>query len=298
MANPLRRSRPPQPTSAPPIWSTRLLRLSLWALVLVGAGGGACAAARPTPTAAPPPTAPTTTAPPGLDGVAELAAREWLLDQSRPERPDLANRLTVENTSVVATRRAGVHVWTVTVAATLRHADGTPATWYLDVGVTSTTSGLRPVGAPAVVPPPADTTPLLPRSVALQVPAPDDQIASTAEAFLGALLAGRGDPVRYASPDARPFPPFGEPFTDLELERIGVLSHDGERTRIRVAVRATTPDGIAFDLVYELDLRSRDGRWEVESLSGASRPSADRTEPSSASTTSITASTVARTPGA
>ena len=273
-----------------------MVRLSLWVLVLTGAAGGACAAARPTPTAAPPPTSPTTTAPPGVHGVAQLAARQWLLEQSQPDRPDLASRLNVEDTTVVATRSVSAHAWTVTVAATLRSSDGTPATWYLDVGVTSTAAGLRPVGTPAVVPPPADPSPLLPRSVALQVPAPDDELANTAEEFLGALLTGTGDPVRYASPDARPFRPTGEPFTDLDLERIGVLANHRERTRIRVAVRATTPDGITFELLYELQLRARDGRWEVESLASASRPSADRNEPLSPSTT--TTSTAARTPGA
>ena len=296
MANPLRWSRPPEPTIAESPWVTRLVRLALWVLVLTGAAGGACAAARPIPTAAPPPTSPTTTAPPGVDGVAELAARQWLLEQSQPDRPDLASRLDVEDTTVVATRSVSAQSWTVTVAVTLRASVGTPATWYLDVGVTATPAGLRPVGTPTVVPPPADPSPLLPRSVALQVPAPDDELANTAEAFLGALLTGSGDPVRYASPDARPFRPTGDPFSDLELERIGVLANHGERTRIRVAVRATTPDGITFALLYELQLRARDGRWEVESLASASRPSADRNEPLSPSTT--TTSTDARTPGA
>lgn len=295
MAHPLRRQHQADRTGAPSIWTARLLRLFLWALVATGALGGACAAARPTPAVVPPRVTATDTEPPGLDGVAELAVRQWLTQQARPDGPEAASTLTVEDTSVVAARRSPSRSWAVTVAVTLDMSDGAPAIWYLEVGVTSTPAGLRAVGEPAVVSPPADALPVPAQSVALQVPASDDELAGTAEAFLRALLTGDGDPVRYASPDAKPFRPTGDPFDAVELERIGVLSSDGGRTRIRVSIRATTTDGVDFDLTYELRLRSRDGRWEVESLGSAAQPPpTSRPLPASSTTTS----TIARTPGA
>jgi hypothetical protein len=279
-----------------------LIHAALWGLVLTGAAGGACAAIRPAPAPAQPQRTQADVTPPGVAGAAEVAARRWLTDHARTDRPDTTGVLTIDDLSVVAIRDTSTRFWTVTVAVTLHPTDRPPTIWYLEVGVASTRSGLRPVGTPAVVPPPMDATPLSPRSVPLQVPAPDDPLAGTAEAFLRALLTGAGDPVRYASPDATPFRPTGNPFTELELDRIGILSRRGERTRIRVAVRASTHDGGTFALLYELQLRERDGRWEVESLASASRPGSEPDEPpsspSTTTTTTTTTSTVAGTPGA
>jgi len=273
--------------------AARLARWGLWALVAAGALGGLVAAVRPATTSVVrPATEPADGEPSGLSGVAELAVRDWLLHEGQPS-PGTGDALAVEAVATVATRQVTADYWAATVAASVRPAGGAAATiWFLELGVADTGSGPRPLGRPAIVPAPVTLTAAEPASMTLTVPPAGDPIATTAERFLSALLTGAGDPVRYVAPGAHIAAIKDPPFTEVRLERIAVVGADPATTRVRVAVRGTTAERFAFDLVYELALRERDGRWEVTSISGApTRPSRKATRPSTTTTPASTTST-------
>lgn len=293
--------RPPAPALATPA-AIRAVRCALWLLVAAGASGGILAAVRPTTTvihaAAEEPTA----LAPGVLGTAELAVRDWLVGEGRPSRAGTPTTLSVDEVAAVATRELHSDYWSVTVGTTVRHAASpTPSHWYLEVGVAVTGDGPRPVGHPAFVPPPTTLTPLDVTTLTLTVPAPGDPAAATAAAFLDALLTGDSDPVRYVAPDGDIGQLDQPPFAEVVLERMAVIA-DAPNLVTRVAVTGTTPDGIAFDLIYELTLAERDGRWEVLAMTGApTRATATRATVQSSTTQDIsptTTTTTAPSPGA
>lgn len=282
-------------------WAVRLTRLGLWSLVALGALGGLVAAVRPTTTVIQPAGDRPEPVPTGVAGVAEVAARRWLSHASPIAGRAVAPAVRVDDTTALHVRRLGDDYWAVTVAAAVR----TPAMaesrlWYLEVGVARAAGQLRPVGDPAVVPPPADPTPLAAASASLTHPSPDDPVVATAEAFLRALLAGGGDPVRYIAPGTAIAAATEAPFRELSVARAGVLAERPGARRLRVAVTAATADGVAVDMTYELDLAERDGRWEITALAGApSRPAAlEPSTSSSAPASSPVSTTQAPAPGA
>lgn len=296
----LRRHREAGPPDAAPSiaapWAARVPRLGLWALVVVGALGGIVAAVRPTTTVIERTAHQQAEPPLGLAGVAEIAARHWLTDDGRSDRLGTTSpTLAVDSTAAVAVRQIAADYWAVTVAAEIREPASTAASlWYLEVGVTTTPQGLRPVGSPAVVPAPGDPTALPGAAASLASPAPGDPLPATAEAFLRALLTGAGDPVRYEAPDAA-IDPIGEPpFVQATVDRTAVLESDPTRTLLRVAVNAITVDHIEFTATYELILAERAGRWEIKALSAApTLPHANAHAPvTSTTTTTTTTSTV------
>jgi hypothetical protein len=279
--------------------AVRAVRCALWLLVATGALGGLFAATRPTTTVIQPAVEQGAALPPGVAGTAELAVRDWLNGEGRPARAGAPSAPSVDAVAAVATREIDTDYWAVTVGATIRDASSNPTHWYLEIGVLVTDGGPRPVGAPAFVPPPTTLNALDVATLTLTVPAPDDEAAATAAAFLSALLTGAGDPVRYVAPEAT----IGElehpPFAHVVLQRTAVVQ-DAPNLVVRVAVTGTTPDGLAFDLLYELTLGERDGRWEVLAMTGApARSSRVRTGPdSTVPRVSSTTSTTAPTPGA
>lgn len=279
-------------------WAARLPRIGLWALVVLGALGGLVAAVRPTTTVIER-TAHQQVAPPvGLSGVAEISVRQWLTGDGRPERLGTATpTLAVDSVAAVALRPITSDYWGVTVAAAVRGPASQAATlWYLEVGVTSDSHGLRPVGQPAVVPAPSDPSPVLGAAASLGSPAPGDPLPATAEAFLRALLTGTGDPVRYEAPDAAIAPIEHPPFLELTVDRTAVLHSDPTSTLLRVAVIATTADHIEFTVTYELVLAERAGRWEIKALSAAPTLPSANPRPSAPSTTTTPTTAKANTP--
>jgi hypothetical protein len=280
-------------------WATRLLRYGLWTLVAVGALGGLVAAVRPSTTVVQQAAHQADAEPSGLRGVAELAVRDWLLHEGRPA-PGSSDTLTVDAVATVATRRVTSDYWAATVAASVRPADTPAATvWFLEVGITETDHGPRPVGRPAIVPAPVTLTAAEPASLTLTVPHPGDPVATTAEAFLRALLTGAGDAIRYVAPDVDIAPIEDAPFTAVRLERIAVIETEPDTSRVRVSISGTTDQQIVFDLVYELTLHERDGRWEIAAMNGAPSPAAARPQRSSTTTTpASTTTTGAASPGA
>lgn len=233
-----------------------------------GAVGGLFAAIRPTTTVIQPAAERATALPPGVTGTAELAVRDWLIDEGRPARGGATTALSVDAVAAVATREIDSNYWAVTVGATIRDPSSAPTHWYLEMGVVVTEDGPRPVGHPAFVPPPTTLAALDVETLTLTVPSPDDPAAAAAAAFLGALLTGDGDPVRYVAPDADIGRLEHPPFVEVVLQRMAVVE-DSPNLVVRAAVTGTTPDGLAFDLLYELTLGERDGRWEVLAMAGA-----------------------------
>lgn len=266
----------------------RLARYGLWTLVGAAGLGGLVAAVRPSTTVvqeAAPVVAPT---PAGLSGVAEVTVRDWLLHEGRPA-PGSDVGLAVDAVSTVATRRVASGFWAATVAASVRPAGAETATlWFLELGIFDGGNGTRPVGLPAIVPAPFALVPLEPSSLALAVPAPDDPVAATAEAFLRSLLSGEGDPIRYVAPNADIQPIADAPFEEVRLERVAVVRADRDARRVRVTVSGTTVEQIVFDLFYELVLTEREGRWEVTAMSAVTAPPGPNSKqaPSTASTAS------------
>lgn len=285
-------------------WAARLTRIGLWTLVGAGALGGLLAAVRPTTTVVEPAAHQQAPPPDGIAGVAEIAARQWLTGEARADRPASSDpTLAVDAAAAIAVREITADYWAVTVAAVLRGpTSNTPTVWYLEIGVTRTKDGLRPVGSPAVVPGPNDATPLPGAAARFASPAQDDPLAATAEAFLRALLAGAGDPVRYVAPDAAISAIDQAPFVDLTVERTAVLESDPTQTLLRVTVNATTADGVELETAYELVLVERDGRWEIDALSGAPTLPRARAGRSAGSTPATTVppstTTAAPSPGA
>lgn len=207
--------------------------------------------------------------PSGLGGVAEMVVRVWLLDEGQPA-PGAEVALTVDAVSTVAIRRVASGHWAATVAASVRaSAAGAATVWFVEVGIADSGHGPRPVGRPAIVPAPVTLDALEASPLTLAVPPPSDPIAATADAFLRSLLSGQGDPTRYVSPNAE-IPPIGAaPFEEVRLERIAVIEAERGTRRVRVSTSATTAEQIIFELLYELTLRERDGRWEVTAISAA-----------------------------
>ncbi|HUP86840.1 MAG TPA: conjugal transfer protein [Acidimicrobiales bacterium] len=272
----------------------------MWTLVASGALGGLFAAVRPSTTVVQQAAHVAYSEPAGLGGVAEMAVRVWLLNEGRPAQGSKV-ALAVDAVATVATRRVASGYWAATVAASVRPSDAEAATvWFLEVGITDSGHGPRPVGRPAIVPAPITLAPLEPSPLTLAVPPPDDPIAATAQAFLQSLLSGEGDPTRYVSPNADIPAIEAAPFREVRLERIAVVEAEHGTRRVRVVVGGTTAEQIVFELFYELTLGERDGRWEVTAISAATTmPAPGPPKPASETRpASETATTAVASPGA
>lgn len=255
--------------------AVRATRLALWVLVAVGALGGAVGAIRSAPPAVlPPPVAAPEGVPPDVIGRAEVAVRNWLTTgelSPSPEPPDDTDqtpRMAVLWASAVGSRSVERNYWAVTVAADVRAPeDETPVRWLLEVGV------LRSGGVATVVGPPAVVSDAPSHEVDLrgtqETPQRDDPIATTAESFLRSLLTGAGEVGRYMAPGASVPPLTPAPFESVTVERIGIVGADQTTSTIRVEASAITAAEVEVSLSYELSMAERDGRWEVQGLSGA-----------------------------
>lgn len=291
-------------------------RVGLWALVALGAIGGLFGLLRPTTqTVAPSDDAgASATTPPEVAGFGELAVTTWLqadgdgaeaqLDPLFAVDPpanggDVGRRRVTGDATAVATREVSDDYWAVTVAAPVDEwAEGAwqPAgTWYVEVGVARTGEGLVAVSEPAIVPAPAEPRDAPePDGAGLSAPSQDDEdMATTVEGFLRALLAGNGDVSRYLAPGVEVLPVTPAPFGDVALRRWAITDTGEGQVRVRLSARATSAAGVARTVSYELGLSERSGRWEVTSLSGA--PAIARGDGGS-SRASSTATTTTSTP--
>lgn len=304
-------------------------RVGLWALVGLGAVGGLVGLLRPAeqPAAQDASGSENTALPPEMAGFAELAVTTWLEASSDEDDEAVAalfladpstaagdsGQRRVGDTATVAARPVGDDYWAVTVAAAVseRGSDEQwrPAgTWYLEIGVLADEAGaLAAVAEPSVVP--APTSPEDPPRVAgggMGVPSNDDEeMASTVEGFLAALVAGDGDVSRYLAPDVEIVPVTPAPFQEVTLLRWSVTELTDTEVRVRLAARGTSPGGVPRTLSYELGLAERAGRWEVVSLAGAptleeegTGAAADQSTTTTEAAESTTTASISSAPGA
>jgi hypothetical protein len=210
--------------------------------------------------------------------------------------------LDVVRLTTVAGRRVGEGYWVVTVAAEVVETvaddeaagtdeEGAPpeepdeeedvagprqTTWFVEVGIVGDAGGrLAALTTPGVLP--ASQAAPDGWGVALDAPDPvedDDPLGLTIEAFLGALLAGRGEVSRYVAPGVNLFAADPPLFADLVVETMATREVSDGEWRVLVQALATTPGGVEQSVTYEVVAVARVDRWEISDFSGA--PTADR----------------------
>ena len=210
-------------------------------------------------------------APSRVTGFAEWAVRRWADAGASPgalappSGREPAAPLDITATHPVASRQLRSRYWAITLGV---EAGPGPSLWFVEIGVLDTDAGLVAAGLPAVVPSPVRAeAALLPAGRTLKVPAADDPIAVTTQAFLDALLAGRGDVSRYLAPGAH-MEPVTPTFDSVRVLRTAEVTATAGRNVVRLEAAAVAP-GVELRLGYELTLEQRAGRWEVRRLSGA-----------------------------
>jgi hypothetical protein len=268
------------------------MRAGLWVLVGVGGIGGVVGLvdADSSPASRQDMPASATGVPADVAGFAQLAVGEWLgtghptipgppelfLDPGQVDDTATDDGFIGRQLTVVSSRVIEPGYWAVTVAASVDEAmvggGWQPVgTWFLEVGVVRDQEArLSVVSEPAIVAQPAPIA--NPPGIAgppLGSPnSEDEELISTAEGFLRALLAGGGDISRYLAPGTRIAAVSPAPFTDVRIDQAAVTAGH-HVTRVRASVVATTDDDGEVAISYELTLAERAGRWEVTGMSGA-----------------------------
>lgn len=99
----------------------------------------------------------------------------------------------------------------------------------------------------------------------LSAPGPNDPVSVAVSRFLGALLTGNGELTRYMAPEStvRAIRPI--PFTGVDVTEISARRLEGDAKHLEVVVHVSATDGAGrlSELAYPLEVRQRDGRWEV-----------------------------------
>lgn len=255
-------------------------RIGLWLLVAAGAFGGAIGVLRPASTGAAP-SQPAEQAPPAVAGFAELVAERWIGRADDPStrlamtaaepRSTTEGFVATGSGSAVEIREVARRRWAVTVAIDVverRNGQTLPeVTWFVEVAVVADGTGALGVGgAPGLVPGPSELD-LSIDAPPWRTPSRDDPFATTILGFASALLAGGGDVSRYLAPglDVQAVdPPL---FAAVTVERLAVEPVTPGVARVRVLLDAQTAAGNSASLSYALELRERDGRWEIADLS-------------------------------
>jgi hypothetical protein len=203
--------------------------------------------------------------------------------------------VTVTRVRAVAGERLQDGYWSVTVAAEVRLPEDDPApattapadeadgiedggggegddrttTWFVEVGIVGdSNAGFVALAAPAIVPPPPVGESTWGLAGERRTVEEDDPLAQLIERFLGAVLAGDGDPSPYLAPGAEIGPADPAPFTDVVVVDLATEELDEGRTWVLAHVVAVTADGARLPLSYDVTVVERVDRWEVEALGG------------------------------
>lgn len=304
-------------------WQQRAGRAGLWGLIGVAAAGGVAGFVGPSVPATPPTqvASDVTGVPVHVAGFAEVALWAWL--EAGPESEASLDRLFVAGPGIaaqsptafqvvelttVAARKIDDRYWAVTVAATLAHGSGpeegsAPVVWFLEIGIIEDPDGaLGAMSAPAVVAAPAPAVEGRQRASST-AGAVDlaDPIVATVDGFLQAMLTGQGDAARYLAPATTISPVIPPPFGDVELTSAAVSTVGDGEVRVRASLHGRAAGNAVLALSYEVELVQRDGRWEIQSISGAPTLAAaetpDRDEPP-ATAVPTTSAPVVPVPGA
>lgn len=289
---------PPERYAARPVRPIVQLaaRVGLWTAVGFGCLGGVLGMVRP-PTqdvrAIVEQSGEDATLPAPVAGTAELIVQEWLtatdgdaerLDHLFIRPPSLVSAtsgdLSVSRVVTVAGERRDEGYWAVTVAADVTEtvavdpdtgeAETAESVWYVELAIVGDVAGgLAALTTPAVVPAPPEARTGWRPSTRRPTTAGDEPLATTVEGFLGALLAGGGDPSRYLAPGREVAAISPAPFETVELLEMAVDDLGDGELRALATVAATTPGGTSTHLGYELVLVERSDRWEVTRFAGA-----------------------------
>ncbi|BAC67881.1 hypothetical protein SAVERM_172 [Streptomyces avermitilis MA-4680 = NBRC 14893] len=160
--------------------------------------------------------------------------------------------------------------WAVTVAA--QYADGRVRYFVVPVAADASGSSFAVTGAPGVVAGPARAA-VSQSLFGVSVPSGGD-LASAVGEFFGAYLTGAGEVDRYLAPGVKLSPVSPAPYTAVTVQEVWGAEEavaaeevpaDGTKVRVRVQVEARDDAG-RWPLAYDIDLKSRSGRWEVAAL--------------------------------
>ena len=283
---------PDRPPSRRVWWLPRLLTIGLWTLVVGGVVLGGMALVRPVP-------AQQLASAPTVDtqrwdaaGFAELYVASFVAAGEGSEAtlapflgevpPSLdgvtAGQWFASRTTTTALERVTESRWAVIVAADLLRRDGDPrAAAFVTVGVrffrvevVDDGAALVAAALPAIVAGPVEGGPVDDDWPTGSPPRADDPLADTVERFAAALLTGNGELGRYAAPgsDLRAA---GATFETVTLERLAARG-EGEQRRVRAWLTGVSGTA-SMQLVYDLHLTRRDGRWEVDAVGTPAAPS-------------------------
>ncbi|MDD9350607.1 conjugal transfer protein, partial [Mumia sp.] len=277
-------------------------RVGLWGAVGIGVVGGLVGILRPPVQqveAVAEQSDDDTVVPAPVAGVAELVVQEWLtVDDDREdeviealfvEPPDALGasqgNLAVGRVTTVSGEARHEGYWAVTVAAEVTESiplpEGEPGdagdglehvgtTWFVEVAIVGDTDGrLAALTTPAIVPPPPEVVTGWYASTDRPRPAEEGPLTTAVEGFLGALLAGGGDPSRYLAPGGELSAVSPVPFVEVRLVQMSADDLGDGRTRVLAEIDATTRGGTTTRLTYEIVLEEWADRWEITQFSGA-----------------------------
>ncbi|MCF3143647.1 conjugal transfer protein [Streptomyces platensis] len=194
----------------------------------------------------------------------------------------------VESASAVQVRQVSAGYWSVTVAARITgSAKDSGRVHYFQVPVKATggrgAAGWAATALPAEVAAPVGQKGAAPELSygAAHAPLASDPAVQTVQGFLAAYLAGRGELDRYLSPGTalhavRPAPYTAVTVTQLSEHGQGPAEGaeaqtppDGVQRRLLVDVEGDGKHTSGRPMTYAVELRARDGRWEVAALEAA-----------------------------
>ncbi|MGW2748448.1 conjugal transfer protein [Streptomyces sp. NPDC001450] len=313
-----------------PVRRTRLVRAAVWAAVAAGplALIASCAHDDPPVHAQPAPVtraADRSEAAADPAGYAELVLSLWLRSgvgedsaaarQLRALAPSVQpptwgeHAPAVERLAAVRTAKQADGAWSVTVAVEFKDsAAGTAEQGivrYFALPLVATDVGSAPgskqafavtdapaeVAGPTVLDEPDDP-------YGTQVPA-GSALASTVGEFLSAYLGAEEGAERYLAPGTTLPALSSAAFTAVSVDGLqaagrtdGTVGEDGTTVRVQAQITAKDTDGGQWPLAYALELKARDGRWEVVALqSGLETAGGTKTSGTRASATALSTTT-------
>lgn len=197
-----------------------------------------------------------------------------------------------ESASAVQVRQVSAGYWSVTVAARITGSSknaGSGRVRYFQVPVRATggrgASGWTAAALPAEVAAPTGSKGVAPELSygSAHAPLASDPAVQTVRGFLAAYLTGRGELDRYLSPGTTLHAVRPAPYTAVTVTQIADHGHgpaegaeaqvppDDVQRRLLVDVEGEGEGEHTSSrpMTYAIELRSRDGRWEVASLEAA-----------------------------
>ncbi|TLS45772.1 conjugal transfer protein [Streptomyces montanus] len=274
----------------------RLSRLALFTAIAAGPVAlGVAVMSGPTTVAAAPsnkPTAVRTAAAADPAGYAQVFVDAWLrssADDANSAQARLAQSLAPDvdlpdpvpsaqpklgSVTAVRSTQRDAGKWAVTVAA--QYADGPVRYFVVPVAADSSGSSFAVTGAPGVVAGPARAT-VAQSPYGVSVPS-GGELGSAVGEFFGAYLTGAGEVDRYLAPGVKLAPVSPAPYTAVTVQEVWGAEEaaaaeqvpaDGTKVRVRVQVEARDDAG-RWPLAYDIDLKSRSGRWEISALQSGS----------------------------